>query len=356
MTSSIMSSSARPVRRQAGFPKASRAFEWLATALAVWVIIGVFVDVNAHNHGRVDDTFFTPWHFLLYSGVLANGVFLGIAQYIHVGRGYAWRRALPVGYGLSLAGVLVFALAGGFDFFWHEAFGFEANLEALLSPAHLLLAVGAVLFMVGPLRAQWGRAGTPRPFDLLPAMISAAITLSLLTMFTQFAHVMTQPEIFAFASRPLRNTYTVEVTAIVSVLIPAVLLSATLLLLVRRWQLPFGAITVLLTLNALLMFYLRLEYNRNFGAVLLAAPLAGLVGDALLVSLKPSLARPGALRLLAFVVPFVYFLAFFALLMATVGIWWRIHMWLGVTFMAGITGLGLSYLVAPPAIPDSEAA
>jgi hypothetical protein len=28
-------------------------------------------------------------------------------------------------------------------------------------------------------------------------------------------------------------------------------------------------------------------------------------------------------------------------------------MWLGVSFMAGITGLILSYLIAPPALPDA---
>ncbi|MBZ0298212.1 MAG: hypothetical protein K8J31_00640 [Anaerolineae bacterium] len=338
-------------RRKPGWPLAGQRFDLLATALAAWVILGVFIDVNAHNHGRVDDTFFTPWHFLLYSGVLANGIFLGIAQYRHVGQGYAWLRALPKGYLPSLIGVVLFGGGGGFDFVWHSLFGFEVNLEALLSPAHLWLATGAVLFLIGPLRATWGRAQAAGWRDLFPAIVSATITLSLLTMFTEFAHVMSQPDVFATRS-PGGNRYFWDVTQAASVLIPAVLMSATLLLLLRRWRLPFGAVTFVLTVNALLMFYLRLGYIGEYWLVLLAAPLAGLVGDVAILRLRPSLARPGALRLVAFAVPFVYFLAYFAILLTTARIGWTIHLWLGVTVMAGITGLGLSYLVAPPALPE----
>jgi hypothetical protein len=54
---------------------------------------------------------------------------------------------------LSLLGFMIFALGGGVDFAWHTLFGFEADEEALLSPAHLLLATGAILLTSGPLRA-----------------------------------------------------------------------------------------------------------------------------------------------------------------------------------------------------------
>jgi hypothetical protein len=338
--------------RRQDWPLAGRGFDLLATALAAWVIIGVFVDVNAHNHGQVDDTFFTPWHFLLYSGVLANGVMFGIAQYRYVRQGYQWSRALPKGYLLSFVGALVFALGGAFDFVWHEIFGFEVNLEALLSPAHLFLATGATLFLAGPLRAIWGRQNTSGWGDLFPALASAAITLSLLTMFTQFANIMAQPDVFT-APRPTNNRYFWDVTLTVSVLIPAVLLSGTLLLLLRRWRLPPGAVTFVLMVNALLMFYLRIGFTGEHWPVLLAALAAGILGDLLQVWLKPSLHQVGALRLFAFVVPFTYFLAYFTILLLTSGIWWTVHLWLGVTFMGGVVGLGLSYLVAPPAVPDN---
>ena len=351
---STASSPAQTTRKQ-GFPLAGLRFDLIATALAAWVIIGVYVDVNAHNHGQVDNTFFTPWHFLLYSGVAANGLMLVLVQYRNVGQGYTWARSLPKGYFLSLIGVLIFAIGGGFDFVWHELFGFEADLEALLSPSHLLLALGGTLFMVGPLRALWGRRESQSGWrTLFPALASATITLSLLTMFTQFAHVI--PNVTLYVGRePASNTFFYDVVMAASVLIPAVLLSATLLLLLRRWVLPVGAVTFILLTNALLMFYLRIGYMGDFW-VMLAGPLAaGVVGDLLLVALRPSVHRVGALRLFAFVVPFTYFLVFFAALMLNFTVWWTIHMWLGITFMGGIVGLGLSYLVAPPAVPDETA-
>ena len=349
------SSDTSTVRAQ-DFPVAGRRFNLLATALAAWVIIGVYVDVNAHNHGQVDNTFFTPWHFLLYSGVAANGLMLVLAQYRNVTQGYAWARALPRGYFLSLVGVLIFALGGGFDFVWHDLFGFEANLEALLSPSHLLLAVGATLFMTGPLRALWGRREAQSGWsDLFPAIASAVITLSLLTMFTQFSNIFTNVTIFP-GRGPTNNTFLVDTVMTSSVLIPAVLLSATLLLLLRRWALPVGAVTFVLMVNAVLMFYLRLGYVGDYWPVLGAPLLAGIVGDMLLVTLRPSVQRVGALRLFAFLVPFSYFLAFFVILLLTSGIWWSIHMWLGVSFMGGIVGLGMSYLIAPPAVPGESAA
>ncbi|MAS37507.1 MAG: hypothetical protein CL610_26155 [Anaerolineaceae bacterium] len=352
-TADIESSQKPQTRRQAGYPATTRRFDLLATALAAWVVIGIFVDVNAHNHGQVDDTFFTPWHFLLYSGVLANGVLFGMVQYRNVGRGYAWAKAVPRGYMLSFVGVLIFALAGGFDFVWHSLFGFEVNLEALLSPAHLLLATGGMLFVLGPLRAQWGRRTANGWRDLFPALASATFALSLLTLFTQFANLITQVDSVTGRFPPGGSRSLWDSAIASAVLIPAVLISATLLLLVRRWSLPRGAVTFVLVVNALLMFYLRLEYIREEWPVLLAAVIAGIIGDGLVAWRQPSIQRVGALRLFAFAVPLTYFLSLFLILLLTSGVWWSIHMWLGTVVMAGVTGFGLSYLVAPPAVPDA---
>ena len=43
--------------------------------LSVLLVGGFFVDLWAHSHGRVDESFFTPWHAILYA---AAGLFGGI--------------------------------------------------------------------------------------------------------------------------------------------------------------------------------------------------------------------------------------------------------------------------------------
>lgn len=48
-----------------------------------------------------------------------------------------------------MVGIALFGVAGVGDMAWHEVFGIEANVEALLSPTHLLVIVGAGLFVSG---------------------------------------------------------------------------------------------------------------------------------------------------------------------------------------------------------------
>ncbi len=333
------------------YPAGSLRFDLLSLLLSTWFLIGLFIDGWAHNHGEVDNTFFTPWHALLYSGVLAVGAFLGLNQFRNVLKGYAFTRALPRGYLLSLVGVAIFFVGGGFDFVWHSLFGFEANVEALLSPAHLLLASGAFLFVTGPLRAAWNRRDARGWSGLYTVVYSLVILLSLLTFFTQFANIYPAAATIA-ATHPERgDVFFWDVTDLSAVLISGALTVGMILFSIRRWTLPFGALTVLLTANALLMYWLRIQFVSDFWPALLAAPLAGLAGDVLLRAWQPSAERVGTLRLFAFLLPVILFASYFLLLIATSGIWWTIHMWLGVTAMAGVGGLFLSYLAVPPAVP-----
>lgn len=333
------------------YPAGSLRFDLMSLLLSSWFLIGLYVDGWAHNHGEVDNTFFTPWHALLYSGVLAVGVFLALNQIRNVTKGYAFTRALPKGYQLSLVGVVIFFMGGGFDFVWHSLFGFEANVEALLSPAHLLLASGAFLFVTGPLRAAWYRREAQGWSGLYTVVYSLVILLSLFTFFTQFANIYPAAATVA-ATHPERgDVFFWDVTNLSAVLISAALTVGLILFAIRRWTLPFGALTVVLTANALLMYWLRIQFVSDFWPALLSAPLAGLVGDVLLRAWKPSAERVGVLRMFAFILPVILFASYFILLIATSGIWWSIHMWLGVTAMAGVAGLFLSYLAVPPAVP-----
>jgi hypothetical protein len=115
-------------------------------------------------------------------------------------------------------------------------------------------------------------------------------------------------------------------------------------------------LTLLLTTNAGLMFILGSSYSGQHWPVLLAALAGGILADALLAVLKPSVARVWALRVFSFTTPFSFFLLYFVTLILSSGVWWRIHMWLGAPFLAGVIGLSLSYLSLPPATESTPVA
>jgi Tol biopolymer transport system component len=173
---------------------------WLLLTTSAWLVGGIYLDGWAHNHGKVD-SFFTPWHAVLYSGYAASAAVLFASVRLNAARGrfVLARLRAPRGYGLAVAGAVLFGLAGVLDMLWHLAFGVEVNVSALLSPTHLLLATGATLIALGPLRAAWLSA-SDRP-AWVPVLASATLGYAVLTFMTQFAQPLVWPEASADFSR-----------------------------------------------------------------------------------------------------------------------------------------------------------
>jgi Tol biopolymer transport system component len=180
-----------PRPRAATLERASSSvgFDWLMGLLAVLVMAGVIQDGWAHNHGKVDQSFLTPWHAILYASMALNGIVLGAVAVRNKLQGYAARAALPYGYGLALGGVILFALGGAFDLVWHTVFGIETDINALLSPSHLVLALGAVLVFTGPLRSVARQYGPDRlGWRLLgPVVLALTAIVTMLGFFTSYA-------------------------------------------------------------------------------------------------------------------------------------------------------------------------
>ena len=327
-------------------------FDWIMLLLCSWLVAGVYIDGWAHNHFNIIDTFFTPWHAVLYSGFLAVAIFLVLTFVRNLRKGYSWWAALPPGYGISLLGVAIFGLGGIGDFFWHAFFGFEVQLATLLSPTHLLLATGGLLIVSGPLRAAWLRPETtikPRWFSQLPMVISLTFMLSALAFITSYAHpFVTLPATTEY--RPVGTgpyyvylTDLVESWGVISILLQTVLLIGMTLILIRRQRLPLGAVTITFAVSLSLASVLADLYF-----LIPAAVLGGLAAEGFYRLLKPSADRPGPLRLFVFVVPICLFLLYFLDLKLFKVVWWPIHIWLGSILMSGAAGLLLSYVFVPP--------
>jgi hypothetical protein len=311
--------------------------------LSALFVGGLFLDGWAHTHGRVDQSFFTPWHAVFYAGYAMTASALVASLLRNHARGCPWQLALPVGYGLSGLGALIFAAGGVTDLIWHTIFGIEAGVEALLSPTHLVLALGLGLIASGPVRATWRRSEPVLGWAAQgPMLLALTSTLSVLTFFTEYAH----PLIYVAAGRGHPHGGA-EGLGVASVLLQTALLMAIVLLTVRIGPLPRGGLTLIVTLNAAAMGFLNFSGDYPL-ALVVGAGVAGLLGDTLYARLHPSAAAPSAWRLFAFALPATFYLCYFLALMLTEGIAWSVHLWVGSIVLAGIAGWLLSYLLLPP--------
>ncbi len=325
-------------------------FDWVMAALSLVFAGGLYLDGWAHNHGRVDDSFFTPWHGFFYGG-------FGLVVLVLLARMWSNRRqgrpAIPRGYGLTLVGSLAFAAGGLGDLVWHSLFGIEEELEALFSPTHLTLGVGLALVVSGPLRAAWARPGRRIGLGALgPALLSTALLLSAFTFFLMFAH----PVAVMIGGRGhlYFATEVGQMAGLLGLMITAGLLVGHAYLLFLRWEVPPGGLTLVWGLNTLAMTGLIYEDATQLwlGGGLIGATL---LADGLARLLRPSTARPLALRTWGFAAPVLLYAAYWAALLATDGTRWAVHLWAGSVVLGGLTGWVLSFLVVPPTYPTDPA-
>lgn len=331
-------------------------FDWTVVFLSAWFVAGVFLDGWAHNHVPELESFFTPWHAVFYSGYAAVSGFLITAVMRHRRQGFGWRQALPAGYELSLLGVGIFLVGGIGDMVWHELFGIEVDVEALVSPTHLILAVGGSLIMGGPFFAAWQRSDIQSSTlgwkGGLPVVLSLTFVLSAWTFMTQFAHPLVDPWAAIGFRAPASSrhvTYLRQASGVAGILLQTGLSMGLVLLAALRWRLPFGSLSLVFGLNALFMSFMHDQYRFIPGATV-----AGLAADFLLRWLRPSAVRSTALRLFASGVPIVFYGVYFATLLVTSGIEWRVHLAAGSVVLAGIVGWLLSYLIVPPFQPSGR--
>jgi hypothetical protein len=347
--------------RAASIPSDAR-FDWLMLAGATWLIAGIAIDGWAHNtiHPLID-TFFTPWHAILYSGYLATSAVLVVTVARNRSAELAWHDALPRGYAGALVGVVVFGVAGLLDMVWHVVFGIEVDIGTLLSPTHLGLAVGGGLIISGPLRAAWLRTGDESWSRHVTAVVSLAGLVTVLTFMTQYASPFSGLAVSA-VSEPvelvgrLRDGSALsiervkswqEVRGIFGLLLQAGLVMGPVLVALRHASLRPGDMTVVLGLNAAVMLLMR-GVLPTLWPLLVYAIIAGVVGDALLLRLRPSAARPLAIRIIAAAVPIVFTTGYFLTALGFPGgVWWALPDVTGTIVLTGILGVLLSYLVFP---------
>lgn len=177
-----------------GYPEGSSRFDWIAAVLSIWVVAGYFLVGWAYFHGKPDNTSPLSWAAPAYVGILAFSLLLFLIQWRNTAKGYAWRRALPQGYGLTLAGVGLTLIGATLDPLWRRLLPPAKGLAVGLAVPGLVVAIGLMLVVAGPFRAARVGTNQARGWAILgPLVLSTTLVLSILTNLTLFASPIFEP-------------------------------------------------------------------------------------------------------------------------------------------------------------------
>jgi len=315
---------------------------------------GLFIDAHQHLFLAVE-SFFNPWHVTMYTGAIFAASVLSIAIARNRKPGESLLDAIPQGYLLSVFGVAGLLVGGACDFVWHSIFGFEHQLDLLMSPPHLFLLAGLFFLITGPVRSAFLRPNAPRLVEQLPMLISFALAIEIVQFVTQYGFY---PEAL-MRDHPLSQIAFQREQFVLSVFLfyrqaleisiyiwQSVLLATAVLYLCVRKRLAFGALIVVCVAEKLWIGGELSSDLMELLLIVLASVAAGLAGDLINAKLRPSARNPNAFRLLGFVVPAAYFAAYFALAVPMFGgTWWDASWVYGSIVESGIVGLCIGQLL-----------
>ncbi len=180
----------------------------------VFASIGSLMQISAGNWDVTShllltpESFFTPSHALLYTGIgiLSLSSIIGGALMLKYRE--LKKSGLTLSFKLLIIGSILSIISGPSDFIWHETFG----VDGFLSPTHLMLITGMLIntfaVAIGLVRLNsFVKTGTfyqlGRIF-IVPAMI--ALWLNLISYVYMFALPISDGELFNFNLNPIAES------------------------------------------------------------------------------------------------------------------------------------------------------
>lgn len=346
-------------------PRLSWHQEVVTCLIATWLLGGLWMDAWAHQNQTTLDSVLTPWHGLFYGsfGTLTAWILWHLRY--HHDRGHISLAAIPEGYGGALIGIAIFTVGAIGDQIWHYSFGIERDLQAFLSPTHLLLVIGMLFIVSSPFRSAWSDprlSSRPSFMAVLPGFWSLTLTAMLVLIIYEYIAVFPSDLITishdGFVNNFPGNTTAgllqvfvarFDVQAVAGLHLTNFILIIPLLLALRRWLLPFGCATLLFTSIAAAV---EVPYQYNNGWTVLGAAAAGLVCDLMIRWLRPALPRVWAFRAFATLAPCALWAGYFISLAIFYRVGWAIELSSGVVVLAALSTLGISYAMVPTPLPD----
>lgn len=328
---------------------------WVMLVASAWLVTGLQLDAYAHATTPELETFWTPWHAVLYSGIAASGLTLVwlLRSRLPAIPTYATVLALPNALRVPLLGMAFLLVGGGVDTLWHNVFGIEKGLEIFVSPSHEFIILGMVLVAVGPALMTAGEAG-PRlglP-DAALVTISALLTVLPLHIYSLHANVL-GTLYFGHGDNPVR-IFSTDAQIMHAYLFTTVLLLLPIVLIGRRWPVPPAVPTLLVAVPALAMHLMFLTERPWWMSLTIAAAAAGT--ELVVRVATPLLPLPSPSRWLALgvIAPPLIWGTLFLVADVKTGVGWNVHVVTGLLTYVSLTGAA-TVLVArnirPPASP-----
>ena len=360
-------------------PTAALREDAITMGLAAVTLVGLYWDGMLHNSSVAKDSFWSAPHIAIYSGLTLLACWIGIVLL---------RRqrslpsldlsAIPYGYGVALVALPLAAAGGPADYLWHEAYGFENQIDAPYSPTHqMLFLAGAMLGAIG-VASAWRRPGrAPSLPVLLPAIVSVTVVVGVALFVFQHLvpffmgapatedfqrDLVSRPDAYEpgsgathseglysavthYGDDPFPYYFFSTLHTVAGVMIVTALLVGAALFMLRRWRLPFGTLTIVFTSLALVIPLLS-EYEE--AELIPALAVAGLIADLLL-------RRLASMRLFAPLLAVVLWGAYLlAVELLEGGLGWEPTLWLGVLATAAGVAYGLALLVFPAPVEEPE--
>ncbi|MDN5846551.1 MAG: hypothetical protein L0H53_09795 [Candidatus Nitrosocosmicus sp.] len=187
-----------PITKSSSIPTTTMIslFAYFIISLGVALqIAGGNWDIIWHGIGNVE-TFFTPPHSVIYSGVAlvifgilfrsVSVIILRIKRSNNMSNLSKLPSFLPFPFKLCVIGAILQLTAGPFDFWWHSIFGFDG----LLSPPHTVLLTGMLVASLGGLVGIYKHfkenlfSNVARTFFVISSGIYLMVAVGLVLMFT----------------------------------------------------------------------------------------------------------------------------------------------------------------------------
>jgi hypothetical protein len=325
----------------------------LVGIVGLWLAAGFLWDSWAHLHVAIE-TFFTPYHAVFYSAMVAGALVLAVFARRNFALGFTGFDVLPAAYQSALWGVPIFFAGGVGDLIWHTFFGVEDRVEAVTSPTHLILGVGVLLVAGAPIRSALGqRAVLTTLRAQLPLIFALATWLEFIHLGTAYAfdpgaaQLYAPPDGVAYGPDYFTNTTLVLFktgSGIAIVILQSLVLMGICVWTVSRFALRPGALTIVFVCGNGMIAAALGNDTPMLPTYLAMSLAAGMTGDVIVARLRPGPAKPLAFGIFGALVPGAYYGTYFLFTALAGGVWWSWTLTLGAIVWSMLCGLALTLL------------